>query len=1029
MKELVKEFERPGSRFRGKPFWAWNGRLEEAELRRQIRVMKRMGLGGFFMHSRVGLATPYLSEEWFDLVKACVDEARRTGMEAWMYDEDRWPSGAAGGLVTRDPRHRQRRLHAVVYPRKRFRWRQDVLRAFSADVDGIKARNVEPLTRGKRPSRWASHVIVFKSVIAPESPWYNCQAYLDTLSESAVATYIESTHDAYAEQIGADFGRLVPGVFTDEPNYGWLIPPSDLPASALAIYEFPWTDSLPKKFRRAYGYDILDHLPELFFEVEGVAFSRARYHYRDCLTALFVDAFARLCGEWCEQHGVAFTGHVLLEETLSSQTWAIGNAMRFYEHMQAPGIDNLTEKNYEFDTAKQCASVARQMGRKWILSELYGCTGWDFPFEGHKADGDWQAALGVNIRCPHLSWYTMLGEAKRDYPASIFHQSPWWESYSKLEDYYARIHAVMTRGEPVRPLLVIHPIESMWLEFHADWRNSDRVKKLDKRFAELRDWLLQAHLDFDYGDEEMMGRLGKVVKSPGGPVLRLGKAVYRAVLVPPLETIRSSTLNLLMRFSRAGGEVVFAGSPPPLVDAVPSTEAAPLAARSRTVAFNRRSVTRALEPTSRVVSLADPEGREIRSLLYQLREDEDALYLFAVNLDRKRSHAKVDIRITSTGVAEEWDPQAGQCFVARQTREDDRMIITTDFPPTGSRLFVILKNGVSALPERPKYECIRRKSLPARPDSISLDEPNVLVLDRPAFRIGRGGWRKETEILRVDKAVRKSLGVPARGGFMMQPWARPKKKRPRSVPVKLRYRFEVKDLPTGSLELAMEQPSRFAISLNGHAVDPDRDCGWWVDRSIRRLPLNPAHIAPGTNQIEAAIDYTEEDGLEAMFLLGDFGVAVKGTDIAMTAQVRSLRLGDWTRQRLPFYSSAVAYRWSVSPAAAEDERVFLTIPRFKGALVRIMVNSRDAGSIAWQPHELDVTDFLRPGANDICVEVVSSRRNAFGPLHQARPENRWTGPMEFTTERSRWMEGYNLKPCGLLEAPTIERRRALKGPR
>jgi hypothetical protein len=105
-----QDFSAPGSWFRGQPFWAWNGDLEPEELRRQIRLMKRMGLGGFFMHSRVGLATPYLRERWFACIRACIEEARKLDMLAWLYDEDRWPSGAAGGLVTRDPRYRRRSL-------------------------------------------------------------------------------------------------------------------------------------------------------------------------------------------------------------------------------------------------------------------------------------------------------------------------------------------------------------------------------------------------------------------------------------------------------------------------------------------------------------------------------------------------------------------------------------------------------------------------------------------------------------------------------------------------------------------------------------------------------------------------------------------------------------------------------------------------------------------------------------------------------------------------------------------------------
>lgn len=98
--KLYEEFKNPGMEFRGKPFWSWNGKLEKGELLRQVHIMKDMGFGGFFMHSRTGLITEYLDKEWFDLINVCADEAEKLGMEAWLYDEDRWPSGTAGGMVT-----------------------------------------------------------------------------------------------------------------------------------------------------------------------------------------------------------------------------------------------------------------------------------------------------------------------------------------------------------------------------------------------------------------------------------------------------------------------------------------------------------------------------------------------------------------------------------------------------------------------------------------------------------------------------------------------------------------------------------------------------------------------------------------------------------------------------------------------------------------------------------------------------------------------------------------------------------------
>ncbi|MBM4020476.1 MAG: hypothetical protein FJ288_19515, partial [Planctomycetes bacterium] len=571
-RKLLRDFVSPPSAYRGKPFWAWNGRLEESELRRQVRTFRRMGLGGFFMHSRVGLATPYLGEEWFRSVRACIDEAARTGLEAWLYDEDRWPSGAAGGLVTKDPRHRMRRLrmHRFDDPTA-FRWTPGTLAAVTAAVSGSSARDVQPLARGARPRAPGAGQCILAFRVQPDepSPWYNGYTYLDTMSHAAVRRFIRVTHEAYRKRCGRHFGRLVPGIFTDEPNYGW--PPAD--------DAVPWTPRLPAVFRRRYGYDLLAHLAELFFDVDGYAVSRARWNYHDCITHLFVDAFSRQIGEWCGRSGLLFTGHVLCEETMRIQAAAVGSCMRHYEHMQAPGMDLLTERRREYITAKQVSSAARQFGRKWRLSELYGCTGWDFSFESHKAVGDWQAALGINLRCQHLAWFTMLGEAKRDYPAAVSYQSPWWELYGAVEDYFARVAAVMTRGREVRDLLVVHPIESMWTMRRAGWMKDDAVSAYDRMLDTVGDSLLHAQIDFDYGDEELLSRHARVSKAGGAAVLKVGKAAYKAVLVPPMKTMRGTTLALLEKFAAAGGTVVFAGGAAGHVDALPSPAAADLAAR------------------------------------------------------------------------------------------------------------------------------------------------------------------------------------------------------------------------------------------------------------------------------------------------------------------------------------------------------------------------------------------------------------------------------------------------------------------
>ena len=94
--EFDRQFACPDSRFRGAPFWAWNCKLDSARMTKQIEYFKEMGLGGFHMHCRTGLDTPYMSPEYLQIVKDCVNKAKEEKMFAWLYDEDRYPSGPAG---------------------------------------------------------------------------------------------------------------------------------------------------------------------------------------------------------------------------------------------------------------------------------------------------------------------------------------------------------------------------------------------------------------------------------------------------------------------------------------------------------------------------------------------------------------------------------------------------------------------------------------------------------------------------------------------------------------------------------------------------------------------------------------------------------------------------------------------------------------------------------------------------------------------------------------------------------------------
>jgi hypothetical protein len=663
----------------------------------------------------------------------------------------------------------------------------------------------------------------------------------------------------------------------------------------------------------------------------------------------------------------------------------------------------------------------------------------------------------------------MEGEAKRDYPASIFYQSPWWDAYSKVEDYFARIHSVMTRGEEVRDLLVIHPIESMWLLFRkgcevrlGETRTNParQVREYDRMFVDLRDSLLAANLDFDYGDEELLSRHGRVIQKDNRPILRFGKASYKSVIVPPLLTMRRSTLELLRRFREAGGSVVFAGDAARYVDALPSADPAAFALECARAPARGPALATAVEPFARRVSITDSRGREIIPALHLLREDKDAFYLFICNTGhdfmaeklrpmkdipvrewallfsnmedipvRERTLAFSDVRVRGFGACKgaplELDPNTGEMFSADAALHKGLWEIRTSLSRLGSRLFLIPKRaGGQRFPRRPSLRTLRVRSLGAGPWPIVLSEDNNLALDRPRFKIGDGPWQKADEVLRVDVAVRGALGIPPRGAAMVQPWARKKSPHPKSIPLALEYEFEVKTIPSGALSLAVERPGAFDIRLNDVPLNTDMESGWWVDRSLRRVPFDPSLLRPGRNVLRLTCRYGEDHpGLEIIYLLGNFGVTLKGTEAALTPAPTNLKPGDWVAQGLPFYSGSVGYQTVIHPRLRKGERLFVEVPEYRGTAVSIRVDGRSAGVIGWEPNELEITDYVTGASAVLQIEVLGHRRNSHGPLHYVEKWPEWTGPNEYVSKGKEWVDGYQLVPCGLLKPPRLAVRR------
>ncbi len=1036
-----KLFRNPTKEYRGTPFWSWNSTLDLPQLFRQIEQIRQMGFGGFHIHSRTGLASEYLGDEYLRAVSACTDRAAKSGLLSWLYDEDRWPSGFAGGIVTRDVLHRIKRLvwtksarpDGVQLAKYQIALKDGCLESYrrvendivgcasahqSPDADGVLKHTLQKRPKLTRKQSHAEATWYAYLESPPPDPWFNNQTNVDALSQSAIARFIEVTHERFFGAMKKHFGKTIPAIFTDEPQFTKKM--TFQRADDTRDLLMPWTTDFAKTYHATYGHDILDHLPELFWSLPGDAPSHARYCYHDHTAERFAAAFGDQIGAWCAAHGIALTGHMLGEVHLFSQTRGYGEAMRGLRSFQLPGIDILCDR-IEFTTAKQAQSVAHQRGAPGVLSELYGVTNWDYDFLGHKAQGDWQAAMGVTVRVPHLQWQSMAGESKRDYPAPIGYQSPWWREYPLIENHFSRINVVMSRGRPLVRVAVIHPIESYWLCFGSLEQNQREMEQREEQFRQLPEWLIYGAIDFDYISESSIEAPGFGAQG-SGKTFRVGSMSYDVVVVPSLRTIRSRTLKALERFQKSGGTVVFAGEIPSLVHGKPSLAPSRLAKRCTRIAFAKREILQSLEPF-RDVEIQQSDGSPADSIVYHNRIDGKRRHIFFCNMDRQSARSNVRILIrgkwnatlldTMTGRTQPLHRDTGLQPVRGNAHGPKAHVteISHDFAAAGHLLITlspaIAKNQKISIPApRPWFEISRLNS----PVPITLSEPNVLLLDQAGWRIDDGEWQPVEEILRLDNLARQMLNLPLRGGRIAQPWA---DHSPAPIVAKLQLRFAFhSDIPVAEPTLALEDAANIEIHLNGSRVE-SKIVGWWVDESIQTVHL-PA-ISPGEYELVLTIPFSRKTNVEWCYLLGDFGVQVLGRSAKLIAPPRTLSFGDWTNQGLPFYAGNVTYHCTI---AGNGKPILIEVPKFKSPLLSVDLDEKLAGKIAFLPFQLELGNLS--GEHKLDITAYGNRINAFGPIHNTIEDLKWVGPDAWRSTGTAWAYEYQLKRMGILSSPIVK---------
>ena len=1029
----MDDFRNPPISLGGTPFWAWNCKMTPAMIRKVAEDLKDMGMGGAYLHSRTGMDMPYLGTEFMEMIHEAHMELKSRGMTTCLYDEDRWPSGYGGGFVTRNKEYRSRFL---VWSPKELKegecMEQDVessARAvFSGDryllgvyeielTDGwltgysrIGREEASDLTGRDGRRTWYAYLEVCGA-----NPWFNNQAYVDTLNPKAVQEFIGVAYEAYFRELGDRFGEEIPVIFTDEPQFSFKEQLGY--AEEEVCLTIPYTDDFEETYCRQYGESFLEHLPEVFWDLPGNRVSVHRYRYHDHVCQRFTESYADQIGAWCRSHKILLTGHMMREPFLEWQTMALGEAMRSYRAFGIPGIDMLCDRR-ELTTAKQAQSAVHQFGAPGMTSELYGVTNWDFDFRGHKLAGDWQAALGVTHRVHHLTWTSMGGEAKRDYPASIGSQSPWYKEYSYVENYFARLNTVLRRGEAEVKIGVIHPIESYWLYWGTREHTADIRQEREYNYVNLVKWLLYGLLDFDFIAESLLADFDQQQESG----FQAGAMNYDVVLVPDCVTLRKTTVERLKDFHRRKGTVIFAGGLPRYVDAKPDREVEAWAKECINIPYSRQAVCEALAPW-RTLDIRDQTGQRSGNLLYQMRKEEDRKWLFVAHSEKPENPDLVQQEILTFRVrghyqVEKYDPLSGTKETKR-TRQAGTDTLWEERSYEHDSFLYSLKENADAKAEEEEavfqeqtFGAGKQIKIPVSM-SYTLSEPNVLLLDRAEYAFDEGPWQEEEDILRIDNRFRKLLGLPLRTEALAQPWVDSGNMAENSHVLHLRFSV-MSDCRAEHVFLALEALDHTKIRWNGNVVEPV-DQGWYVDQDIRKVSAGT--VQKGINQLELAIEFDGKVPVENLYLLGDFGVAAGGRLARITEPAKTLEFGDICRQGLPFFGGSVTYHMDISLETSVS-RLNIQASKFRAPVIIGELDNRPIGLVAYSPYVL-TTGPLEAGIHHLKLTACGNRVNTFGPVHNCNETETWIGPNAWRTEGTSWSYEYQLKPTGILKAPQI----------
>lgn len=1011
MDNIKKNFKSPTSEYRSAPFWSWNDVMDGEELSRQLRDFKAHGIGGAFAHPRVGMVTEYLSEDFFKAWGDALETVKAEDMKLHMYDENAWPSLMAGGLVTElDPSTKIIHVKNRPVPAAEPGGFPGPILFAAPLVDGVYGEDLSAVP----PEKWHEHtdgdVMVFYEYREAS------EMVPDVTNPHTTELFIKLTHEEYFKRFGEDFGTYIPSIFSDEVGFACTLPCSKY------VYE---------KFRALAGYELLGkYFPIIKEDARGIdtdgrPYEKIRYDYFLTLHELWMENFVIPISKWCDEHGVAWTGHD--HEHFWPRTFGgcTPGEMTTYEYRQWPGFDLLlchhlrdTATNFDKFQMYEVRSAANQFSHPRTICEAYGAGGYHSTMYDYKRLGDYIMVGGINLLCQHLSLYSYLGSAKRDCPQSFDFRQPWWDEYTDMANYFARTSYILSQGKMEQRILLLNPYTASYtVAGEAQCGSIDHALSVDcVKNPDMTDFLTAVsdltdeQWEFDLADEFSMSRRASV----DGKLFRVGDATYDTVVVSRNMTdMRRSTVRLLCEFAAAGGRIV-------LTDAARDSVAARIEGET---GCPETELVRALGETvdgagalcayfeklyERRISSSAPWRTGIQHLRRVL--DDGRVVYFIVN------HSLGDRFETTLTLRGEdaclWDLYTGDTVGLPYTNNGDG---TVSFPLTLERCgAVLIVIGDGAESTAPRAAATRPVALSR--ESIVSESENVFNIDHVSLRCDEVDTSLKYYLdARIKLFRSKGVGNPWSGIQRRTQWLDENARFDESSAFSVVYPFTVKEgtLPT-RMTAVVERPELWHVSINGTELEPfgaDR-----LDRGMADFDITD-FVREGENEIVLHADvFNVLCEVEPVLIRGDFAVVRDGARFAIAPKM-SEKMGDFADFGRIFYDGAVKYTYKATLESV-PETARLELGDFDATVVSASVNGSYAGFVGMEGGRfLDIAKYLREGENEITLRVCASLRNLYGPHVEYKDHS----PYEwfFTPDHEYTADEYEFSRYGLFDDPTL----------